>query len=303
MVVVVVVWCVRPASHLVRLDLVAVVVVVQHGRLETAAAAGRRLAGGQGGGCRGHHSCSALLALARGGREVGAVEELREEHEVAEVHGDRELDVHRGDVAAAAGRLDERVRPHVDRTAHHHLRQLQRRDEHRDEARRVEAHRSQRVVRVHERVHAVVHGDEPARRRGVLRVAEPGVHEHGDVVVPVQEDQRLFPQHNEERVAQLGQFGEHKQPCPEAGHFVLLDEAKGGREISGPRDRRVVGLGTHLGMHTEWNRPWCLSTCMSSGAVLNAPIMLNMANIVFQITKSPRSSYLGRNGAKDRVRY
>lgn len=72
---------------------------------------------------------------------------------------------------------------------------------------------------------AVVHGDEPARGGCVLCVAKPGVHQHGDVMVPVQEDERLFPQHNKDSVAQLWQFGEHKQPCPETGHFVLLDEA------------------------------------------------------------------------------
>lgn len=58
--------------------------------------------------------------------------------------------------------------------------------------------------------------------------------------------------------------------------------------------------GTYLGMHTEWKRPWCLSTCISSGAVLKAPIMLNMANMVFQITNSPRSSYLEGRGIRRR---
>lgn len=43
---------------------------------------------------------------------------------------------------------------------------------------------------------------------------------------------------------------------------------------------------------------------MSSGAVLKAPIMLNMANMVFQITNSPRSSYLqGGGGGGDRKCY
>lgn len=170
-----------------------------------------------------------LLAGARGrrGRQVRLVEEAGEQHKVAEVHGNGQLDVDRRYVArGAAGGGQEVVRPDVDRTADDHLQQLQRRDHHRDEARRLEAHGAQRIVRVHDRVHAVVHHDEPARRRRVLGVREPRVDQHGDVVVPVQEDQRLLAQHNEQRVAQLGQLGQHEQPRPEAAHPIRFDEAE-----------------------------------------------------------------------------
>lgn len=180
---------------------------MQQRRLETASArlADRRPRGQAGG--RGRDNAGAPgLALAGVRRQVRAVEELRKQYEIAKVHGDRQLDVHRRDVTRAAGRLDERVRPNVDRTADNHLRELQRRDQHRDEAGRIEAHRAQGVVRVHERVDAIVHHDEPPGGGRVFRVAEPGVHQHGDVVVPVQEDQRLLAQHNEDCVAQFGQF-------------------------------------------------------------------------------------------------
>lgn len=89
------------------------------------------------------------------------------------------------------------MRPDVDGTADNHLGELQRRDDHRDETRWLEAHRAQCIVRVHDGVYAVVHDDEPARGRRVLGVREPGVDEYGDVMVPVQEDQRLFAQHDE----------------------------------------------------------------------------------------------------------
>lgn len=95
------------------------------------------------------------------------------------------------------------MRPDVDGTADDHLGELQERYHHRDEAGRVELERAQRVVRVHQRVHAVIHDDEPARRGGVLGVGEPRIHQHSDVVVPVQEDQRLLTQNDEDRVAQL----------------------------------------------------------------------------------------------------
>lgn len=39
---------------------------------------------------------------------------------------------------------------------------------------------------------AVVHNNEPARRGRVLREREPGVEQHSDVVVPVEEDERLL---------------------------------------------------------------------------------------------------------------
>lgn len=73
-------------------------------------------------------------------------------------------------------------------------------------------------------MHTVVHDDEPPRRRGVLREGEPGVQQHGDVVVPVQEDERLLAQHNEHRVPELRQLRQHEHHRPEAGHFVLLNE-------------------------------------------------------------------------------
>lgn len=52
-------------------------------------------------------------------------------------------------------------------------------------------------------MHTVIHDDKPARRGGVLRKRVPSVQQHGDVVIPVQEDQRLLAQHDEHRVSQL----------------------------------------------------------------------------------------------------
>lgn len=73
-------------------------------------------------------------------------------------------------------------------------------------------------------MNTIVHNDEPTRRRCVLSKGVPGVEQNGDVVVPVQEDQRLLTQYDEHRVAELREFGQHEHPCPEAGHFVLLNE-------------------------------------------------------------------------------
>lgn len=96
------------------------------------------------------------------------------------------------------------MRPDVYGTADNHLGELQRRDDHRNSSWWLESHGSQSVVRVHYGVHAVVHDDEPTCGRGVLGVREPGVDEHGYVMVPVEEDQRLFAKYDEKCVAQFG---------------------------------------------------------------------------------------------------
>lgn len=72
---------------------------------------------------------------------------------------------------------------------------------------------------------AVVHHDVPSRGRGVLRVWEPGVQQYGNVVIPVQEDQRLLAQHDEDRVTEFGYLRQHEHPRPEARYAVLLDKA------------------------------------------------------------------------------
>ena len=59
------------------------------------------------------------------------MEEVREEHEVAEVHDERELDVEVGDLALSAVALDV-VGPQVYQAADDHLRQLTASDGHRD---------------------------------------------------------------------------------------------------------------------------------------------------------------------------
>lgn len=72
-------------------------------------------------------------------------------------------------------------------------------------------------------MHTVIHHNEPTRRAGVFRVAEPWVDQHRDVMIPVQKDQRLLAQHYEYRIAQFRQLAQHKQPGPKAAHAILLN--------------------------------------------------------------------------------
>lgn len=145
----------------------------------------------------------ALAALAAA--DVRVVEEPGEQHEVTEVHGRGQGNVQVGHPARLrAARLQVSVRGVVDEAADHHLRQLAGCDHHGHGLGRPVAHRPHRVVRVHHRVHRVVHDDEPPGGRGEFVIREPAVQQHGDVMVPVKEDERLFAQHDEYGVTEFG---------------------------------------------------------------------------------------------------
>eukprot|EP00981_Chlorochromonas_danica_P000288 scaffold67_cov180-Ochromonas_danica.AAC.2 len=99
------------------------------------------------------------------------------------------------------------VRSSHDGRAHKHLRDLQQGDDPRGEPLGDLLESLETVVEVHDGVHGVVHGDEveSCARHGHIGV--PAEDQHGDVVVPVQEDQRLLAQDNEDGVDQLGDLG------------------------------------------------------------------------------------------------
>lgn len=101
---------------------------------------------------------------------------------------------------------------------------LQARDDDVDPFGDAESHGAECIVGVHEGVHREVHGDEPAAGRCLVLHRVPGVDEHGGVVVPVQEDELLFAQDDEERVDEFDDFGECEEPCPAAcyAHAVVL---------------------------------------------------------------------------------
>ena len=57
----------------------------------------------------------------------------------------------------------------------------------------------------------------------------PRIDEDGGVVVPVEEDERLFAQHDENRVAQFRHFRQDEHGGPESGDLVAEDVAEFGR--------------------------------------------------------------------------
>ncbi len=133
----------------------------------------------------------ALLGDSRGWwfglAKVGLDEELDKEHKVAEVHEGRPHNVlHVGWTLLAL--LHPRVHQVVDHTAHQHLGDLGQCDKHGELAWQLEASRPQGVVRVHDSVDQVVHGHEPSAASYHVFVGVPGVEQHGNVMIPVEED-------------------------------------------------------------------------------------------------------------------
>lgn len=78
----------------------------------------------------------------------------------------------------------------------------------------------------------------------MIGVAVPDVYQHSDMVVPVQEDQLLFPKHNEECIPELVYFGDGEHESPETGHAF---------EVGGYTIRVLESVVTDRG-HEFWQR-------------------------------------------------
>lgn len=147
---------------------------------------------------------------------------MREQNEVGGVHDERDLNVVVRDVAFIAG-LFHLVGPDVDSGAHDHLGKLGSGDEHCDVAGDAEFQGLKSIVAVHNAVHEVVHAHEPTSGRDVVRVRVPGVQEHGHVVVPVEEDEGLFSEDDEDGVTKLRDLAQGEHPVPEPAHSVVQE--------------------------------------------------------------------------------
>mmetsp|Transcript_22362 Transcript_22362/g.71546 ORF Transcript_22362/g.71546 Transcript_22362/m.71546 type:complete len:272 (-) Transcript_22362:504-1319(-) len=164
-----------------------------------------------------------MLGLGGRGRALGVVdvvreEELEEEDEVRGVHAQPKQRVEERDVARHPAReVDDGRDGHCD--PKDHLGELQGRDEHREalgEVLGALARLRQPKVGVHDAVHGVVHRRKPEAGADPRRVSVPAEEQHGEVVVPVQKDDRGLAHQQEEGVEQLGQLRvdeqAHKQP-------------------------------------------------------------------------------------------
>jgi hypothetical protein len=61
----------------------------------------------------------------------------------------------------------------------------------------------QEVIKVHEGVNSKVHGDKEQTSRGLGDICMPAIQQNRNVVVPVQEDERLFVNDNEKCVQEF----------------------------------------------------------------------------------------------------
>jgi len=121
--------------------------------------------------------------------QIHVVEEASEQKEIGEVDTGRTIQVLEGLLTKFA--LDLRtIGLHGDEATDDHLRQLHARHRHGDPFRETPAARTQRVVRVHEGVHVKIHPNEPTSTGRVILVGVPGVDQDGDMMIPMQEDQR-----------------------------------------------------------------------------------------------------------------
>lgn len=113
------------------------------------------------------------LPFFSGFADIGLKEKMAEEHKVAEVHERGPDDVlHVGMALAMLHPGEDQV---IDHATDQHLSDLRQGDEHGELARDPEAGSPQGIVRVHDGVHSVVHGHEPAPASHHVLVGVPRV--------------------------------------------------------------------------------------------------------------------------------
>lgn len=156
---------------------------------------------------------------------VRYIEEICEQAKIAKIHQRAILYVLKRLLAVATTLRFHPICRHVDHEAHYHLRYLDTCDELVYPTCNIKPHRTRRIVCVHKRMNSVVHHHEPAAGTSVVCVAVPHVNHDADVMVPVQEDQRLFAQHDENRVAEFVHLRYNKHVRPERCRPVKVGRA------------------------------------------------------------------------------
>lgn len=141
-----------------------------------------------------HLLCLAGLSVGPAA-QVRLVEEVGEEQQVTEVHEGGPANV--VDTGRAVSLRQPAVNQHRHHQPHGHLDNLGAGHEYGAGPRHTPARGTRSVIAIHERVHAEIHGHEPAAAGHHVLVGEPGVEQHRDVVVPVEEEQLLLPEHDE----------------------------------------------------------------------------------------------------------
>ena len=139
-------------------------------------------------------------------RRIPLEEELKKEQEVASIHDKGSNVVLSLDIALASIRVGHDKAQDCNRDSDNHLRNLRDSNVHAVEPLGFALDGHQEIVKVHDGMDSVVH-DAKDNSGGCLGdIAVPAVGQNGDVMVPVQKDERLFVNENEKCVDQLTAF-------------------------------------------------------------------------------------------------
>jgi hypothetical protein len=140
------------------------------------------------------------------GLEVAANKELQKEEKIASIHdkGCRVVFLFDFAFLVCAVKIESQ---HGDDDADNHLRNLETSDNHRVEPLGAEFHGHQEIISVHASVNTVVHGDKENSWRRGRDIRMPAIKQNRDVVVPMQEDERLLVNDNKESVNKLAVNG------------------------------------------------------------------------------------------------
>lgn len=129
---------------------------------------------------------SALFALRR---QVGLIKESCKQNKITKVHGNGQINIRLWYITRLRSMgLEETIGPHINGTANDHLCQLQWCYNHCYKTWWIKTCRFKGIVRIHYRMHTVIHDNEPTCRWGIFCVWEPWIDEYSNVMVPVQED-------------------------------------------------------------------------------------------------------------------
>mmetsp|Transcript_15757 Transcript_15757/g.34031 ORF Transcript_15757/g.34031 Transcript_15757/m.34031 type:complete len:326 (-) Transcript_15757:102-1079(-) len=121
-----------------------------------------------------------------------------------------------------------------------HLRKLHERHEHGVEPFGTEFDRHEEVVPIHDRVDTVVHDDEEETTGRSGHIGMPAVKKDGDMMIPMEEDERLLVNDNEESVKQLGKLAQNEQLHPKSRRSTPIQRRRIIAQIIPQRIRRQV---------------------------------------------------------------
>ena len=131
--------------------------------------------------------------------KVASYKKLQEEEQIAAIHDKRSRIVFLFNLAfrisVVVVKTDE-----SDSYADHHLRNLESSDNHWVEPLWAKVHCHQEIVAIHRSMYTVVHHNKEDARRRSCNVRVPAIKQNGDVMVPMEENERLLVNYDKESI-------------------------------------------------------------------------------------------------------